>query len=532
MRATLDRMWAQLREFFGKLSRRSKILLLILALAVIVLAIVAVSLFSRVTYATLHTAQDSAEAGRVFSALEEMGEKPHIEGNRVLVPENKIDELRGRLSSAGIIGPAEPNLDIMSMAASFNVTEAHARMLYQAQLAQDIRASILQTSKIQNCQVILSVGQTSAFARQSNVNQPYCSVMLKLNSGMTLSKQEAQTIADFVCKAVPGITYDNITITDSDLYTYRIGEANEDFDQVLESRNMLTNVLSRQYQEAGLQILTPIFGMRNIEISARVVLNFDKESIERTEYAPPIAGELDGLAISASDLWEAARRDGLEGGIPGTDTNAMGSIEYPYGTLEEGEVWERAIRERNYEINVTKTLIEKEEGDIESVNIAVTINALAVEEDYTDQVVDLIHRGMGVPLQNISVQRMPFIDSDDSLADMYDQWQKDIESERQKEFINLIIQWAVILLLGIAFFSMIGVLIKGSKPPPPEPVLTDGAYGGIDYITDEDYYDEIEPEIDDVELNKKSTGLEQIERFIDKDPAAVAQLLRNWLTDE
>jgi len=528
----LSRMLTQLREYIGNLSRRRRVILVILVLAVIALAIIAVALFSHVNYVTVHNAQDSAEAGRVFSALEDMGEQPRIDGNKVLVPENKYAELRARLSSAGVIGPAEPNLDIMSMAANFNVTQTHASMLYQAQKAQDIRAAILQSPKIQNCVVILNLGQSSAFAVPRNVNQPYCSVMLVLNSGATLSKQEAQTIAEYVRTAVPGITYENITISDSDLYTYRIGDTSEDFNEVLEFRTSLANAFNRQLQESGFQILTPIFGMRNVEITARVVLNFDKEKIEMTEYAPPVAGELDGLAISASDLWEAARRDGLEGGIPGTDTNAMGSIEYPYGTLDEGEIWERAIRERNYEINVTRTLLEKEEGAIQTIFFGVAINSLAVEEDYTEQVVDLIHRGMGIPLQNISVQRMPFIEADESLSDMYNQWQADMETERQRELVNLIIQWAVILLLGIAFFSLLGVIFKKAKPPEPEPVFTDGAYGGIDYITDDEYEDYIDEEIEDVELNKKSTGLEQIERFIDKDPASVAQLLRNWLTDE
>lgn len=36
----------------------------------------------------------------------------------------------------------------------------------------------------------------------------------------------------------------------------------------------------------------------------------------------------------------------------------------------------------------------------------------------------------------------------------------------------------------------------------------------------------------DITERVKSADSEQIERFVDKDPAAVAQLLRNWLTDE
>jgi len=41
-----------------------------------------------------------------------------------------------------------------------------------------------------------------------------------------------------------------------------------------------------------------------------------------------------------------------------------------------------------------------------------------------------------------------------------------------------------------------------------------------------------ESELEEIEINQKSAGLEQIERFIDKDAASVAQLLRNWLSEE
>jgi flagellar biosynthesis/type III secretory pathway M-ring protein FliF/YscJ len=115
---------------------------------------------------------------------------------------------------------------------------------------------------------------------------------------------------------------------------------------------------------------------------------------------------------------------------------------------------------------------------------------------------------------------------------MYSEWQAFLEQERQRELIQTIIMWSVILLLGIAIITLIGVLYKASRPiPEPEPLLVDGY---IDYIADDEYEEEEEalPSLEDVELQKKSTGLEQIEKFIDRDASAVAQLLRNWLIEE
>jgi len=537
MRATLERMLTQIREYFGKLSRKRKILVCILALVIITLAIVAVVLLGRTKYVVLTTTQTQAEAGVIYSALIDMGVPAKAEGNSVLVPENRVGELGQILSSEGVMGPTAPNLEILNMAASFNVTDSHARKLYEYQRASDIRTTILQSDRILNAIVIVNAGQTSTFARPQSTNMATASVMLTIAGGATLTDAEAQTIADIVRRSVPGITYENISISDSNLHRYKIGDeiVEDSFDEIMNSRITLTNLISRQLQEQAEGLLVPIFGLSNVKVSVRVVLDFDKRVIESVKFDPPVPGELDGIARSSSDIWEAVRRDGLAEGIPGTDTNAMGTVEYPYGTLEDNEYYARMIRERNYEINETRTLIEKEQGRIELIYLSATINSNSTEDDYTSEVTNIVSRGMGIPLANVAVESIPFNNKDTSLQDMYDRWQAYEEQMKQRELLQMIITGAVILLLGLAFIILIATIYKGTRPiPEPVPVLAaEGGFGVIDYtVGDEFEGEEPHDEIGDIGIQKKSTGLEQIERFIDKDPGAVAQLLRNWLTDE
>ena len=536
MRATLERMLTQIREYFGKLSRRSRILIGVLTLVVIAIAVVAVVFLSRTNYVVLTTAQTPAEAGDIYNALTDMGVPAKVEGTRVLVPENRAGELGAILSSAGVMGPTAPSLEILNLAASFNVTDSHAKKLYEYQRANDIRTLVMQSDRIQNAIVIVNAGQSSTFARIQNTNMATCAVMLTINNAATLTDGEAQAIAEIVSNSVQGIKYENITITDSNLHRYKIGDdlPEESFDDVIGSRLTLKNLIQKQLQEQGEQLLIPIFGMRNVEVGVRVELDFDKVVIESVKFDPPVAGEEDGIARSSSDIWEAVRKDPIAEGIPGTDTNAMGTIEYPYGTLNDNDYYARMVRERNYEINETRTLIEKEQGKIESLYISVTVNSLATEEDYTTQVTNLISRGMGIPLANVAVERLPFSHKDTSLQDMFDRWKEYDEQLKRQELIEMIITGAVILLLGIAIVVLVGTIWKGTRPvPEPVPVPADGPTGMFDFIVgDEEEAGVSEDGVDEIGVQKKSTGLEQIERFIDKDPAAVAQLLRNWLTDE
>ena len=533
MRAFIDRMWTQLREYWGNMSRGSKIRLGILSLLVITLAIVAVTLFSQTTYATLHTAQDQAEVGNIQAALREMGVSFRRDGLRILVPEDKVLEVKADLAAQGVLGQGTPDRSIGQGASGFAVTDAHAKWLYAAQDSEDIRKAILTSPRISSATVTVKPGETSPFRIQSGVKAATAAIMVTVSGGGKLSSTEAQAIAEHVRGVVPGIEYENISITDSNLNHYKVGELTMDFGTEMDTCMALKNMLQGQTQMQVEQLISPIFGVDNIEVAVTVILNWDKVIRESVKFDPPVAGELDGIARSTSDLWEASRKDDEAAGIPGTDSNAMGTVEYPYGTLEAGELYEKMLSEKNYEINEMREVIEKAEGTIEYINVAVTINERAVEEDYTEQVRNLISRLLGINPVNVAVERMPFDYPDTSLADAQQTLAEQEAQNRRQELTKTIIMWSVILLLGIMLMLMIITIARAVKPPEPEPApVLIGA--GIDYIAGDgdDFEDIDEPEYEEVELQKKSTGLEQIERFIDKDPAAVAALLRNWLTDE
>ena len=541
LRAILDKMLTQLKEYFGKMSRGNKIRLAILSAVIVILAIVTVSLLSRTNYVTMYTAQDQAEAGDIHTALKEMNIPVKIEGTKILVPEDRVSELQATIASQGIVGANGRDISIMQGASGFAVTENHANKLYEAQCGADIRASIITSPKIQNADVLVSFGETSPFRNQSNAKQAMCSVMLTLVNGVTLTNQEAQTIAEYVRSSVPGgISYENISIIDNNLNYYKAGdEVVVGFDSEMNYRVALQNRLTEQYQAAGEQLVSPIFGISNVKVKATIRLNFDRIVTESVEFDPPVAGEIDGIVRSASELWEAQRRDNGAEGIPGTDSNAMGTMEYPYGSLDDNEQYGRILKEKNYEINETRTIIEQEQGKIEYLSVAVLVNSDATDEDYSIEVGNLISAGLGIDPANVKVESAPF-HIDTSAADELREREEYEARVRQRELIQTIIMWVVILILGLALMVLIRTIVRTVKPlPEPEPVLVGAGLGsgmdagiGIDYIADDegDIVDMTEDE--NIELQTKPTGLEQIEKFIDQDPAAVAQLLRNWLSDD
>ena len=528
MRAFIDNALRQLREFFGKMSKKERIRAGILAAVVVVLAIVTVSILNRVTYETLYYAQDVNEAGEIYAAVEAMGETVMIENTRILVPEGSADRIRAALANQGF-GSLEPDPGILADASGFGTTEDHRRRLLDQDNSARIRQQILQSPRIQSAVVFAHSGQTSQFARPRGNRDATASVVLTLSDNSQLLDSEVQSIAAIIRGLVPGIEDENISISDSNLNLYRVGgDDSGDIISAVNSQIALQNFLKQQIQTQGLQLLAPIFGDR-VMITPNVILDFDTRVEEHIEFAPPIPGEMDGIVRSASRLFETQLASGAAVGVPGTDNN-LNPPQYPYGPLTEGEEYRRVLNETNYEINQTIIRIDRERGQIKELSIAILLDSEGVAEDYSSEVADLVSMAFGIAPDNITVQRLPF-DENYGRADAEFQAQLMEHQQRleRQELYRTIIMWAVILLLGLAFMLLVSTIVRGGRSKQLEAAAA-LAGGGIDYLADGEI-EEIPPE-EEVELTTKSTSLEQIERFIEKDPGAVAQLLRNWLTDE
>ena len=532
MRETADRMWAAIREWFAAMPRVRRIQLAILTVVVVALSIIIVSILTQTEWTRLHIT-DPATSPQVYTALREMNVPMKVENNTIMVPQDRIGDVQMQLRDQGLLSSADFPSDILADASGFGVTDQHARILYDRQRGEEIRTTLMQSSRIQNALVIVNSGETSPFRIATNTRRATASIMLTLAGGGRLTGAEAQAIGEHVKSSIPGIEYENISITDSEFNYYPVGEINESLDEVIGHRNALTNRLMEQLQAQAIQLLSPIYGINNFQIQPSVRLNFDKAVTEKVEFDPPVPGELEGILRSREELYEMSRRWDDAEGVPGTDSNMMGTVQYPWGPMDDAADYYRTVIGNNWEINETRTRIEHEEGTIQYLSLGVLVNAEieGIDEEYTEEVRDLLSKAIGVSLSNISVQHIPFSHIDTTLADMYAEWEAQELAKRNRELLELIIMYSVILLLGVMILLLGRTIVKAVRPPPePEPILIAAGPEGIDFLVDDD--DLEMKEYEDVDLTAKSAGLEQIERFIDKDSASVAQLLRNWLSDE
>lgn len=525
MRGTIDGVLKTIMEYFRKLTRRERIRLVILVVLVIGLGIVVASLLGRTTYSILYSGLSESEAGEIYTALLGMGEDAQMQGtNTILVPEGRVSELRVTLASQGYQNSGF-TYDLFDRASGFGMTDLEKQTLVKYQLQEHIRSQLKLMAKVKDCLVNLNLPKESLFALQGSGTDASASVTLVLTGGVKLTQSEVNAVAETVIDSVSGLTAENLTITDSNMNLYRVGDESDitgDVTSQLSFKQDFQAVLEEQV----MNVAAPIFGVDSIRVSVNAVLNFDSMVSESVVFEPPVEGETEGLVVSAYSLREASRTDDGTGGVVGTEENGMGTEEYPYGTLEDGELYEKQILETNYELNRTTTQMKKNGYAVENLSVAIVLDSQAVADDYTQAVASLVAMAIGVDPEYISVQRLPFQNTSESIEAVLAAQEEFMKSMQIREYIEKAVTWVLVIILVVVFLLLVRSIVRSARRP-----VAEGVGGAVDYLASEDLLKQAGLDVD-IDLSAKPENVLNLEKLIDRDAGAVAQLLRNWITDD
>ena len=547
VRATFDRVWAQIREYFSGLSPRERRRLAILAVIVLALSIVAAWLLGRTNWVTLEAGLPPAVAGQYKTAIEEMGYTCRLAdgGTAVEVPEEHRTDIWVNLNTQGLVGtstlsPAYYESVLDRLGATDKDKSAAMAWQTQAWLQQ----TYTDMAGITDAKVIITVGEKAA-SLISTASPPSCSIMVGVENNALLTEAQVQAMVSFAAGAWDGLTVENITLTDRNgtLYDALSGRAEGlSGSSTLAERVALENQTRSGIERQVLNLFTPVVGAGNLRVLVTVELAWDEHSISSVTFAPPVDGMEEGLKVSLYRLWESSSAGEAAGGVPGTDTNGIGTVEYPYLDLEADEYYRKYLEEVNYELNEVREDIIKAQGVIRRLSVGIILNSDAVEDDYTTIMQTLAATALGITVRDVSVSQMPF-------APLPEVEIVEAGFFSNPDNLSLIIKAVVVLLLGLAVIALLASLLRPRRQE--QLVLADGTGVTIDYVADGEILDlgalpEAEPILakldaateaalaqqEEFDLRSKGGTLVQLESFIERDAEAVVQLLRNWLNEE
>lgn len=502
----------RIMEFYNKLSVNQKLvgggLIFVVVVAIAILVVSGL----QTQYVVLERGITVQKAGEITTKLDEMAIKWRTEDNSttVLVDAKMLDKARMDLTLAGISdGEGFTWDDVLSTLSITMTSEEKNRMFLLAQ-QNALEKSIETLDGIENATINLYVADPSAFITDKG-NVAKAAVIMTLKSGYTLNDEQVNGIVMLMSNSVQGLEPDRITLTDQT--GKQLNRSESDPGAFASNRQEEVRIQIEERMNKNLNaFLSTIYGEENVKVQTHVVLDFDRQSSESIVFSPPIEGASDGLVRSMTELKENVA-NGTSGGAPGTDSNTDSTT---YVEVSDGgSNYQKASQTLNYELNQVKTVIEKAEGQVKDLSIAVIINkSTLVDQNLTPEhqteIIKLVTSASGVN-DPTSVQVSAF---DFKQADL-------LPVTPVAAGVLGIPYWLIFVIIGVMVIS--GGVAYAIFTVRKKAKLRDAQAA----LAERESFEEINTEFQD-----KSSPKYQIEKFIEAKPEAVAQLLRSWLNED
>jgi len=498
-------------ERFSDFDKKKKIMLVGGSLILVVVVTALILMFTSTEYVVLASNLTLEEAAAIDQELTNLN-IPNKNNNatEILVPRDQLSEAKMSLSIAGVYNKKDFSWTEAFNQSNITMTSAEKSKMYLLAQATELAQAIETIDTVEDAVVNLYVPDDSAYLLNDEMNSR-ASAVVRPKGSAKLSSDQVNGIKMILVNSVKGLSEENISIVDN---TGRELTKSSSFDDDYQANSQydLKTEIENRLKENLTTFLENIYGSKNIKIMPSVVLDFDSQETVSTIFEPPNEEENLGLIRSMSEDLEKVV-NGTSGGAPGTDSNG-GNTEYDEVVSNQSD-FEKSSRDLNYELNEISTRVTKARGTISDISLAVIINTKVLEdeiltEEHKTQIEDLVSASAGLNTKVVEVSGMAFVD-ELSEFDL-------ISSTDQSGGFNILLIVGVVLIFIIAIGLVIFYMRSKAKVRETE----------LEQKVEEqkEALGEIETTDDDASSPKY-----QINKFIDKNPEAVAQLLRTWINE-
>jgi transposase len=201
------------REALARLSNRQKVVLMVSIAAVIALLVAAATLLRQSEFRILFSNITERDGGAIIASLEQMNIpfKFNESGSAILVPSNRVHDVRLRLASQGLPRGGAVGFELME-SQKFGISQFAEQVNYQRGLEGELSRTIQSVAAVQAARVHLAIPKPSVFMREEL--KPSASVMLNLYPGRSLDAAQIAGIQNLVAASVPQLAASSVTLLD------------------------------------------------------------------------------------------------------------------------------------------------------------------------------------------------------------------------------------------------------------------------------------------------------------------------------
>lgn len=538
MKERVKEIPARAVEFWNKYTSKQKTIIIAVICVVLLLIAVAAYLVSRPTWTKFNEFSKLEDASAMVDALDEQGiaNKSSKDGLTIYVHDDQMTEAFYTMSDNNLVDTGYTWDKAFDN--SMSTTESEKSQKRVLALQSQLKNSMLSYSFIDDADVFIDVPESSySILDEANDTSVTARITVSEKNKELLTTETAQSLAAWLAGAV-GTDIEHVVINDSDGNSVFNGTASDGLGAVLtggvtEYCDKLRNNIAQNI----IKILVKC-GYDDVEVGTQGV-KFDMDQAERLTKTYTVAdGREYGYPTNVYNYTNEGN-SGVAGGIPGTDTNDNDETDY---VLNNGSSTNSSLEiEKLTDLLTNETIenIKKElpaiEFDTSSIGIVVTRYQVYDEEQLekdgtldnmtfdefmaannnrntitiSDEELELIAAAAGVDSANVRVvaYEVPkFIEKTGS-------------SRSVSDYLMIILAVLIIALL-------IFVVLRGTAPMKVSETEPELSVEQLLATTKENQ------SLEDIEFSDKSETRKMIEKFVDENPEAVAQLLRNWITDD
>ncbi|WP_298053381.1 flagellar basal-body MS-ring/collar protein FliF [uncultured Paenalcaligenes sp.] len=533
------------------------------AAAAVVALIVVATMWSRTPdYSVLFSNLDDRDGGVIVNALGQMNVPYQFSdnGSAILVPKEKVHEARMQLASQGLPRGGNVGFELLDQS-RFGASQFTEQVTYQRALEGELANSIRAVHAVQEARVHLAIPRETLFVRDRQ--PPTASVLVSIYPGRTLSEGQVAAIRWLVSSSVPSLNAENVSVVDQDgrLLTPPTGEAGGSNAQ----RDFVSDIEHRSVQRI-LTILNPLLGPGNVRAQVSADVDFARREQTSEVYRP---NQKPGEAAVRSEQSSVALQNHTLGaeGVPGAltnqapvnpvapiiDENAAAIAANPATTPTDADTPDnenldarlstleaqarlvspsgnaRTDITTNYEVDRTISHVKGPSGELKRLSVAVVINHRYIDKEYTsleaeelENIRALVMQAVGYSAERgdtISVVNSRFTDPQDTSIPF---WKNSVYTETAVTLLKY-------LLFAILFFVFWRVVVN----PIIQGLIQARSQAQV-------MREEVEEDLERqqaakeraAEINRYEDNISTARSMAEKDPRAVAMVLRSWMNNK
>lgn len=362
----------------------------------------------------LYSNLDAADASSIIEQLEAQGVGYELadQGTSIMVPSEDVYRLRLAMQAEGLPAGGEgwSLIDNEGITAS----QFRQRVDFQRALSGELARTIEAMDDVHTAKVTLVVPADDVFSDDSQ--KASASVLVKPEATDALSNETVRSIANLVASAVPELTTDAITITDTAGRSLWF-PGKESIDA-----SGTENASQRASEEARISTkvqeqLDKVVGPGKSQVTVAAEMNFDQTRAQTEQYSSPGQNGEPPLPISSSQETET-----YTGGATGV-TGVLGADGQPLvpggvtGVDGTGASYNKSKEVADWALNRQVTDTKVAPGQIERLSMSVVVDEATVSATDIERIRTLVTNAAGLDVERgdtLSVERMPF---DTSAAD-------------------------------------------------------------------------------------------------------------------